>query len=93
MAFIQRERARTITPGAFHSDDVNNCTLIPAAIGVRRLTPLEVERCQGFEDEWTKWGGDGKLMSDSRRYAMVGNSVVPAIAEWIGRRLVAAATL
>ena len=50
-------------------------------VGVRRLTPLEYERLQGFPDGWTE------NFSDSRRYRMVGNAVVPAIAEWIGRRI------
>lgn len=56
--------------------------------GVRRLTPLETERCQGFPDNYTKWGDNGNEISDSRRYSMIGNSVVPAIAEWIGRRII-----
>jgi site-specific DNA-cytosine methylase len=56
---------------------------------VRRLTPLECERCQGFPDHWTRFDADGKEISDARRYQMIGNAVVPAVAEWIGRRLMA----
>ncbi len=59
--------------------------------GVRRLTPRECERCQGFPDDWTRWDAEGVEVKDSRRYAMIGNSVVPAKAEWIGRRLVTTA--
>lgn len=56
------------------------------ASGVRRMTPLEWERCFGFPDGWTAIPG----ASDSQRYRALGNSVaVPAI-EWIARRLVAA---
>ena len=55
---------------------------------VRRLTPRECERLQGFPDDWTARGVDGPI-SDSRRYAMLGNAVPPPCAEWIARRLVA----
>ena len=47
---------------------------------VRRLTPLECERLQGFSDHWTKFGEDGRLISDSERYKFTGNAVtVPVI--------------
>ena len=41
----------------------------------RRLTPVECERCQMFPDNWTKFGKDGKSISDSQRYHMCGNAV------------------
>ena len=48
---------------------------------VRRLTPTECERLQGFPDGWTRFGHDGKEISDTRRYQMLGNSVaVPCVA-------------
>ncbi len=48
---------------------------------VRRLTPTECERLQGYPDGWTAYGHDGKLISDSSRYMMLGNSVaVPCVA-------------
>lgn len=62
--------------------------VVPSAMGVRRLTPRECERCQGFPDDFTRWTEDGSEISDSRRYAMIGNSVVPAVAQWIGHRIV-----
>lgn len=40
---------------------------------VRRLTPLETERCSGFPDNWTAG------LSDSQRYQRVGNAVVPNV--------------
>ncbi len=55
----------------------------PVRIGicVRRLTPLEAERLMGFPDFWTEKGADGKIISDSKRYSMLGNSVaVPCVA-------------
>lgn len=48
---------------------------------VRRLTPVECERLQGYPDNWTAHGCDGKPVSDARRYQMLGNSVaVPCVA-------------
>lgn len=49
---------------------------------VRRLTPVECERLQGFPDDWT----DGQ--TDGHRYRQLGNAVTVPVAEWIGRRLV-----
>ena len=48
---------------------------------VRRLTPKECERLQGFPDSWT----DGQ--SDSARYKQMGNAVTANVVEWIGKRL------
>jgi DNA (cytosine-5)-methyltransferase 1 len=48
---------------------------------VRRLTPLECERLQGFPDGWTEG------FSDNRRYKMLGNAVAVPVVEWIGRRI------
>ena len=55
----------------------------PVRIGclVRRLTPIEAERLMGFPDFWTAYGCDGKGISDSKRYSMLGNSIaVPCVA-------------
>lgn len=50
---------------------------------VRRLTPTECERLQGFPDGWT----DGQ--ADSQRYRQMGNAVTVNVAEWIGKRIMA----
>jgi DNA (cytosine-5)-methyltransferase 1 len=48
---------------------------------VRRLLPVECERLQGYPDGWTQFGHDGKEISDTRRYQMLGNSIaVPCVA-------------
>jgi hypothetical protein len=48
---------------------------------VRRLTPIECERLQGFPDGWTRLGAAGDEISDTRRYQMLGNSVaIPCVA-------------
>lgn len=61
--------------------------------GVRRLSPVECERLQGFPDNWTATGitddGTEVAISDSQRYRQLGNSVAIPVVEWIARRLVA----
>ena len=57
--------------------------------GVRRLTPLECERLQGWPDDHTRWTADDREIKDSHRYQMIGNGVASPCAEWIGHRLVA----
>lgn len=42
---------------------------------IRRLTPVECERLQGFPDNWTKYGIGDEPISDSQRYKMCGNAV------------------
>jgi DNA (cytosine-5)-methyltransferase 1 len=56
-------------------------------VGVRRLTPIECERLQGFPDDWTRWGADGEEMSDSARYRMCGNAVNRKVSAWIGKSM------
>lgn len=48
---------------------------------VRRLTPLECERLDGFPDGWTQYGASGKEMSDNARYMALGNSIAVPCAE------------
>jgi DNA (cytosine-5)-methyltransferase 1 len=56
-------------------------------IGVRRLMPIECERLQGFPDGWSAVDAEGKAISDSARYRMLGNAVNVTVAEWLGRRI------
>jgi DNA (cytosine-5)-methyltransferase 1 len=64
--------------------------------GVRRLTPLECERLQGFPDGWTCLCGEGHrgssfcTCSDSPRYRQLGNAVTVNVAEWIAQRVLEA---
>ena len=53
---------------------------------IRRLTPLECERLQGFPDSWTDIPG----ASDSARYKALGNSVAIPCVEFIMGRIAAA---
>jgi DNA (cytosine-5)-methyltransferase 1 len=54
---------------------------------VRRLTPLECERLMGLPPTWTKFDADGRPISDSARYRMLGNSIVLPVAQWITARI------
>lgn len=62
---------------------------------VRRLTPLECERLQGYPDGWTDigdWtdskGKTHKGESDSPRYKALGNSIALPFWEWMAKRMV-----
>lgn len=54
---------------------------------IRKLTPVECERLQGFPDGWTECGADGKKMSDSARYRALGNAVTVDFPRMIGEKL------
>lgn len=54
---------------------------------VRRFVPVEVERVQGFPAGWTDVPILNKEDADSLRYHAVGNSVTPAVAQWLGARI------
>lgn len=57
---------------------------------LRRLTPIECERLQGFPDNWTRFGlfeGKAKEISDAQRYKMLGNAVSVPVVEAIAMRL------
>lgn len=55
--------------------------LVAPAGAVRRLTPVECSRLQGFPDGWTEG------QADSHRYKQLGNAVCVPVAEWIARRI------
>lgn len=60
---------------------------------VRRLTPIECERLQGFPDDHTKisWRGkDAAECPDGPRYKAIGNSMAVPVMRWIGERIAAA---
>lgn len=61
-------------------------------ITIRRLTPTECERLQGFPDGWTKkglFGDEERIISDSRRYKALGNAVTTNVIEAVVRKIVA----
>jgi DNA (cytosine-5)-methyltransferase 1 len=56
-------------------------------MAVRRLTPQECERLQGFPDDYTLIPYRGKLAADGPRYKALGNSMAVPVMQWIGRRI------
>jgi len=67
----------------------HNPVLLPN-LKIRRLTPVECERLQGFPDGWTArgiMGGREVAVSDTQRYKLLGNAVTVNVVEAIGTRM------
>jgi DNA (cytosine-5)-methyltransferase 1 len=62
-------------------------TRVAGEWGVRRLTPREWERLQGFPDDWTLVPWRGKLAPKTRRYKSIGNSMPVPVMRWLGERI------
>jgi DNA (cytosine-5)-methyltransferase 1 len=56
-------------------------------MAVRRLTPKECERLQGFPDNYTDIQSKGKPTPDGPRYKALGNSMAVPVMRWIGERI------
>ena len=61
-------------------------TRVPA-VGVRRLTPRECERLQGFPDDYTLVTHRNKPAADGPRYKAIGNSMAVPVISWICKRI------
>ncbi len=94
LAFHQNQRDEVTTndtAGALNSGGGKPGQGYPAAhIGsaVRRLTPTECERLQGFPDGWTDVAYRGKPAADGPRYRALGNAFAVPVVRWIARRIV-----
>jgi DNA (cytosine-5)-methyltransferase 1 len=62
-------------------------TAVMQAMAVRRLTPTECERLQGFPDGYTDIKHGGKPTPDGPRYKALGNSMAVPVMAWIGKRI------
>ena len=60
---------------------------IATSMQVRRLTPVECERLQGFPDGYTDIKPRGKDTPDGPRYKALGNSMAVPVMRWIGERI------
>lgn len=69
------------TLNVWENTDIRTTHAIVETTHVRRLTPLECERLQGFPDNWTA------PEADSPRYQMMGNAVAVPVAAWIAERI------
>lgn len=80
-ALIQEDMSATLTAAQTQ-------TLFPGDGTVRRLTPVECERLQGFPDGWTDVPYRGREHApDSPRYKALGNSMAVPVMAWIGRSI------
>jgi DNA (cytosine-5)-methyltransferase 1 len=66
---------------------VNSQQILRERSTVRRLTPRECERLQGFPDDYTLIPYRGRLAADGPRYKALGNSMAVPVMRWIGARL------
>jgi DNA (cytosine-5)-methyltransferase 1 len=74
--------------GEYHDSSITN--LVKDNQLVRRITPREAERLQGFPDDWTKVPYRNKPAEkcpDSLRYRAIGNSMAVPVMRWIGERI------
>lgn len=70
-------------PGGFNGQDIQSNIYSFYEKEIRRLTPLEWERLQGFPDHYTAIPG----AKDSPRYRAIGNSMAVPVMHWAGRRI------
>lgn len=84
---IAANQARTYTREGTHNFRISN--VAHSAVGVRRLTPRECERLQGFPDDYTLIPYRGKPAKDGPRYEALGNSMAVPEIRWIGERIAA----
>ena len=73
------------------SSDTSNGppNILHSGMAVRRLTPRECERLQGFPDDYTLIEYRGKFAADGPRYRALGNSMAVPVMRWIGERIAA----
>lgn len=65
----------------------NQTPAVMHSMAVRRLTPTECERLQGFPDGYTDIKHNGKPTPDGPRYKALGNSMAVPVMAWIGKRI------
>lgn len=79
---VERRVARCLTTREGQRKEPTCETYVVDDLGVRILTPLEMERLQGFPDEWSLVDD----MSDTQRRKMMGNAVSVPVAYWVALR-------
>lgn len=74
--------------GTITSQAIAKDSLLFDGMAIRRLTPTECMRLQGFPDDWCDYGADGEVISDSQKYKMAGNAVTTTVVTAIIRKLI-----
>jgi DNA (cytosine-5)-methyltransferase 1 len=92
--WLLRSRDHASHPAASYSKQVNNSDAgnglpnwLRSQMVVRRLTPKEHERLQGFPDAYTLIEYRGKVAFNGPRYKILGNSMAVPVMRWIGQRI------
>ena len=69
------------------ADGTGTGPTVMQSMAVRRLTPVECERLQGFPDNYTDIKSKNKPTPDGPRYKALGNSMAVPVMAWIGKRI------
>jgi DNA (cytosine-5)-methyltransferase 1 len=77
--------SRTILTGEGGTTPSRFKHIISSGTGYRRLTPVELERLNGFPDNWTEFGKNGLPITDARRAFFMGNALVVGLIERVGK--------
>ena len=77
---------RTKPPGSIEN---SSTTAVLQSSAVRRLTPTECARLQGYPDDWLDITYRGKPAADGNKYRALGNAFAVPVVRWIARRMAA----
>jgi DNA (cytosine-5)-methyltransferase 1 len=77
--------SRTILTGEGGTSPSRFKHIIKTDKGYRRLLPIELERLNGFPDDWTQTDANGGTISDVRRSFFMGNALVIGLIEKVGK--------
>ena len=89
MAFpdLHTNPSRTILTGEGGTSPSRFKHIIKTTRGYRRLTPIELERLNGFPDDWTKYDSNGNVVSNTKRAFFMGNALVVGLIEKVGKAI------
>ena len=79
--------SRTILTGEGGTTPSRFKHIIQTNKGWRRLTPIELERLNGFPDDWTKTNSTGRMITDGKRAFFMGNALVIGLIEKVGKTI------
>jgi DNA (cytosine-5)-methyltransferase 1 len=83
-----REGGKAPTLNTFDNQSDDRATVLsPSGYGVRRLTPRECERLQGWPDDHTRYRADGSEVAVIPRFALIGNGISAPVAQWLAENL------
>lgn len=77
--------SRTVLTGEGGTTPSRFKHIIKTKNGYRRLTPIELERLNGFPDNWSRLNKNGKVVSDGKRAFFMGNALIVGLIEKVGK--------